>query len=94
MSQNPTLEPDVLLGLRPRATAVHPQPAPSAVASSQASDQAPTLAPTQVPTQVDLPLATPGIQRWVWHSRFGSMLIETAGEDVFVNGQRVQRHVG
>lgn len=78
MSQNPNFHPDVLLGLRPSAPGVDVHPA----------------RPSPAPTQADLPLATPGIQRWVWHSRFGSMLIETAGEEVFVNGQRVQRHVG
>jgi hypothetical protein len=31
-----------------------------------------------------------GVQRWLWHSRFGDMLIEVVGPDVFVNGQRVQ----
>lgn len=44
--------------------------------------------------QARLPLATPGVQRWVWHSRFGSMLIEVVDDQVFVNGQRVQPHVG
>lgn len=42
--------------------------------------------------QVPLPLAAPGVQRWLWHSRFGDMLIEVVGADVFVNGQRVQPH--
>ena len=31
-------------------------------------------------------------QRWIWHSRFGAILIEVRGDDVFVNGQRVDRH--
>lgn len=42
--------------------------------------------------QPPLPLASDGVQRWVWHSRFGEMLIEVAGDEVFVNGQRVHRH--
>ncbi len=36
-----------------------------------------------------LPLSTNGVARWVWESRFGSMLIEVADDSVFVNGKRV-----
>ncbi len=36
-----------------------------------------------------LPLGSDGVQRWVWHSRFGEMLFEVVGEQVFVNGQPV-----
>jgi hypothetical protein len=32
------------------------------------------------------------VQRWVWQGRFGPMLIEVIGEQVFVNGQRVEPH--
>ena len=39
--------------------------------------------------QVSLPLATPGVQRYVWESRFGEILIEVIGEQLFVNGQAV-----
>lgn len=42
--------------------------------------------------QVPLPLASSGVQRWVWESRYGAMLIEVIGNDVFINGQRVQPH--
>ena len=42
--------------------------------------------------QARLPLASGGVQRWVWESRYGAMLIEVIGEDVFINGQRVQPH--
>ncbi len=42
--------------------------------------------------QPSLPLASEGVQRWVWQSKFGPILIEVIGPDVFVNGQRVQRH--
>jgi hypothetical protein len=41
-----------------------------------------------------LPLAADGVQRWVWESRYGVMLIEVIGPDVFVNGQRVEPHAG
>lgn len=37
-------------------------------------------------------LASEGVLRYVWESRYGAILIEVAGEDVFVNGQRVERH--
>lgn len=40
----------------------------------------------------DPPAAADGASRWLWHSRFGSMLIEVVDGDVFVNGQRVQPH--
>jgi len=42
--------------------------------------------------QTALPLASEGVLRYVWDSRFGSILIEVMGEDVFVNGQRVEPH--
>jgi ATP-dependent Zn protease len=40
-----------------------------------------------------LELATAGVARWVWESRYGPMLIEVAGGEVFVNGDRVEPHV-
>jgi hypothetical protein len=40
--------------------------------------------------QQTLPLATAGVHRWVWESRFGPMLIEVIGDDTYVNGQRVE----
>jgi hypothetical protein len=36
-----------------------------------------------------LPLATEGVQRYVWQSRFGTMLIEVRDGCAYVNGQRV-----
>jgi hypothetical protein len=42
--------------------------------------------------QTALPLVTPGVQRWVWESRYGSILIEVIRGDIFVNGQLVQAH--
>lgn len=44
--------------------------------------------------QQPLALATPGVQRWVWEGRFGAMLIEVVGEQVFVDGQAVQPFTG
>ncbi len=40
--------------------------------------------------QLDLPLATDGVQRHVWESRFGTMLIELRGGEIFVNGSLVE----
>jgi hypothetical protein len=40
--------------------------------------------------QLDLPLAADGVQRHVWESRFGTMLIEVRGGQIFVNGSRVE----
>ncbi len=42
--------------------------------------------------QAPLPLAAAGVQRTVWHGRFGSMLIEVSQGEIFVNGQRVEPH--
>ncbi len=43
--------------------------------------------------QPSLPLASEGVQRWVWQGRFGAMLIEVVEGVVYVNGQRVEPHV-
>jgi hypothetical protein len=43
------------------------------------------------PPQQELPLASEGVQRYVWESRFGPMLIEVQGDEIFVNSQRVER---
>lgn len=39
----------------------------------------------------ELPLATAGVLRYVWESRYGEILIEVVGDEVFVNGSRVER---
>ena len=41
-----------------------------------------------------LPLATEGVLRYVWESRYGTMLIEVAGDQVYVSGALVERHRG
>jgi len=43
-------------------------------------------------TQPSLPLSSEGVLRWVWRSRFGSILIEVVDNEVFVNGERVEPH--
>ena len=46
----------------------------------------------------DSPAASPPanacVLRHVWQSRWGTMLIEVRGDDIFVNGHVVERHVG
>ena len=38
----------------------------------------------------ELPLAAEGVLRYVWHGRFGDMLVEVRDQRVFVNGQLVE----
>ncbi|MBS0446173.1 MAG: hypothetical protein JSR59_09510 [Proteobacteria bacterium] len=38
-----------------------------------------------------LPLASEGVLRYIWESRYGPMLIEVRAGEVYVNGARVQR---
>lgn len=40
--------------------------------------------------QADLPLASEGVLRYVWESKFGSMLIEVKDGQAYVNGQAVE----
>lgn len=44
-------------------------------------------------TQASLELATAGVLRYVWDSRYGRMLIEVVGDRIFVNGQPVERAI-
>ena len=39
--------------------------------------------------QPNLDLASEGVQRYVWHSAYGAMLIEVRDGSAFVNGSRV-----
>lgn len=55
-------------------TAVYPEIRPKAVDSDQVSP----------------PLATEGVQRYLWHGKFGSILIEVVGDKTFVNGSLVE----
>ncbi|HZF79970.1 MAG TPA: hypothetical protein VEZ89_09265 [Rubrivivax sp.] len=45
-------------------------------------------------TQSVLPLASAGVQRWVWESKYGAILIEVVDDRVFVNGELVEPHAG
>lgn len=38
----------------------------------------------------ELPLATEGVQRYVWQSRFGAILVEVREGVAYVNGQAVE----
>lgn len=42
--------------------------------------------------QEPLPLASEGALRYVWESRYGAILIEVVGDDILVNGKRVELH--
>jgi len=48
------------------------------------------LRPYHDSPQEALPLATEGVQRYVWESRFGPMLIEVVEGVAYVNGNRVE----
>ena len=51
------------------------------------------LRPQQDSPQEALPLATEGVQRYVWEGRFGAMLIEVVDGVAYVNGHRVESFV-
>jgi len=42
------------------------------------------------PDEPPLPLATDGVLRYVWHGKFGDMLVEVVDAQVFVNGRMVE----
>ncbi len=48
------------------------------------------LQPREHSPQAALPLASEGVFRYVWESRFGSMLIEVVGGVAYVNGAKVK----
>ena len=51
----------------------------------------PEVRPKEVDNdQRSLPLATEGVQRYVWDSQFGSILIEVVDGKTFVNGDLVE----
>ncbi len=80
---NAPLRPEVLL--RP----AHEPAGPSQGGIPQCAARRYTSEPAS--PQQDLPLASEGVLRYVWESRFGAMLIEVRGEDIFVNSQPVER---
>lgn len=53
----------------------------------------PRAVPMPLPvTRQEAPADRPAT-RWVWHGRFGTILIEVRGDEVFVDGERVEPHV-
>jgi hypothetical protein len=54
-------------------------PLPPAILRAAAPDLSPAA-----------PLPAQGVQRYVWDSRFGAMLIEVKDGEAYVNGQRVE----
>lgn len=57
---------------------------------------APLLPEVLLPRRADepqaaLPLASDGVQRYVWEGRYGPMLVEVVGEAIYVNGRPVER---
>jgi hypothetical protein len=78
----PTFPSQISIALIASAVIVNPlPPAPLDLAVGRIDD-----------TQPPLPPASDGVLRWVWNGRFGEMLIEVIGSDVFVNGVRVTPH--
>lgn len=45
---------------------------------------------TELRRQDDLPVVGEGVQRYVWKSQWGVMVIEVAEDKVFVNGELVE----
>jgi len=46
-------------------------------------------AKADIAIEPELNLATEGVLRYVWESRFGPILIEVIGDEVFVNREKV-----
>ena len=69
---------------RPEPPAMNALPLPEVLLEGAQPTRQPSL-----PTQPSLPLATEGVQRYVWQSAFGPILIEARDGVAFVNGQRV-----
>lgn len=66
----------------------HAHPIPKPVNTALFPEVRPNAAADPQP---QLPLATEGVLRYVWESKFGPMLIEVIGDEVFVNGEVVER---
>jgi hypothetical protein len=75
------------LSARPAAVA-----APSGARPACAALLPEVLLRSEPGAQAALALASEDVLRYVWDSRYGSMLIEVSGDEVLVNGQRVERH--
>jgi len=60
--------------------------------SAAARSPWPDTLPGHVHGELTLRTGNGSAQRWVWHSRFGAILIEVIDEQIYVNGQQVVRH--
>lgn len=69
-----------------------PAGAPAGVRPSSAALMPEALPRSEPERQGLLALASDGVRRDVWDSRYGPIVIEVHGEDVFVNGRRVEPH--
>lgn len=67
-------------------------PAPLAPLAFSTDPPVQWRAPPHVLGAAPLGTADRAAAQWVWHSRFGTIVIEVRGKDVFVNGDRVAPH--
>ena len=51
-------------------------------------------APEARPVKVPMAALPETVQCWVWHGRFGTIVIEVRGDDPYVNGQKVEMASG
>jgi hypothetical protein len=71
----------------------HHLPSPSLPAMLGAADaHAPWHEAPRAHDAVGPGLTDRAAKQWIWHSRFGTIVIEVRGGDVFVNGDRVAPH--
>ncbi len=80
----PTLPPRPVLAVPARSPAIPPASPPNPLPD--------VIIGGPDDAQPSLPLASDGVRRWAWQGRWGAMLIEVVGDEVFVNGQRVEPH--
>jgi hypothetical protein len=71
----------------------HPLPLPSLPAMLGAADaHLPWCEATHTHDAAAVSLLDSLTTQWIWNSRFGTIVIEVRGNDVFVNGDRVTPH--
>jgi hypothetical protein len=47
------------------------------------------LVPATLPSKASTSTSVDPVQRWIWHSRYGTIVIEVRGNESYVNGQKV-----
>lgn len=73
----------------------HPRDLRATLPAPGARLPVPRHPPEASPRTGDAPVPgrpVPAATTWVWHSRFGPIVIEVRGDEVFVNGDRVVPH--